>query len=55
MPQLMTSTTTVRMAVARVELTPWMPILARMEVRAANTALPSANTNHTVRCASLFV
>ena len=46
MPQLMASTTNVRMAVASVELTPSMPILARMEVRAANTADPSANTNH---------
>ena len=46
MPQLMASTTTVRMAVARVELTPSMPTLARIEVRAANRAEPSANTNH---------
>ena len=36
------STTAVRMAVARVELTPSMPIFARIEVRAANTADPSA-------------
>ena len=42
MPQLISSTTAVRMAVARVELTPSMPILARIEVRAANTADPSA-------------
>ena len=42
MPQLISSTTAVRMAVARVELTPSMPIFARIEVRAANTADPSA-------------
>ena len=42
MPHDMTRTTTVRMAVARLEATPSMPILARIEVRAANTADPSA-------------
>ena len=38
MPHAITSTTQVRMAVARFELTPSMPTLARIEVRAANTA-----------------
>lgn len=46
MPQAMASTTVVRTAVARLELTPSMPILARMEVRAANTDDPTAKTNH---------
>ena len=44
MPQAITSTTPVRMAVARLELTPSMPTLARIEVSAANTAEPSADT-----------
>ena len=37
---------TVRMAVARLEFTPSMPTLARMDVSAANTAESRANTNH---------
>ena len=42
MPQAITSTTPVRMAVPRLDSTPEMPTLARMEVRAANTAEPTA-------------
>ena len=42
----MPTTTTVLIAVAKVELTPLIPILARIEVRAANTADPIANKNH---------
>ena len=45
-PHAMTSTTTVRMAVARLELTFSIPIFARMEVSAANTAEPIANIHH---------
>ena len=37
MPHDITSTTAVRMAVARFELTPSIPTLARMDVKAANT------------------
>ena len=48
MPQLMASTTTVRMAVARWEFTPSMPILAKIEVSAANTADSNANINHII-------
>ena len=36
------------MAVARFELTPSMPILARMEVSAANIDEPNANKNHII-------
>ena len=46
MPQLIRSTTAVRMAVASVEFTPSMPIFARIDVNAANTADPNAKTNH---------
>ena len=46
MPQAISSTTAVRMAVARLELTPLTPTFARIEVRAANTADSNANTNH---------
>ena len=46
MPQAMSTTTTVRIAVARLELTPSIPILARMEVSAAKTADRSANSSH---------
>ena len=42
MPQAITNTTTVRIAVARFEFTPSMPILARIEVNAANNADSSA-------------
>lgn len=38
----MTSTTAVRIAVARFDSTPEMPTLARIEVAAANTAEPTA-------------
>ena len=48
-PQAITSTTMVRMAVARLELTPAIPILARMDVSAANTADSSAKINHIIR------
>ena len=46
MPQAIITTTTVRIAVARLEFTPSMPILARMDVSAAKTAEPNANHNH---------
>ena len=46
MPHAITSTTQVRMAVARLELTPSMPTLARIEVRAANTAERIARIIH---------
>ena len=46
MPQAMATMTTVRTAVARFESTPSMPIFARIDVSAANTADPSANQNH---------
>ena len=46
MPQAMASTTAVRMPVARLEGTPWIPAFARIEVRAANRADSRANTNH---------
>ena len=42
MHQAMISTTTVRMAVPRFDSTPEMPILARMDVSAANTAETTA-------------
>ncbi len=45
-PQDMASTTQVRRAVARLELTPSIPILAKMEVSAANTDDPSAKISH---------
>ena len=38
MPQAITSTKIVRMAVARLELMPWTPILPRIAVRLANNA-----------------
>lgn len=42
----MTTTTTVRIAVARLEFTPSIPILAKIEVKAANSADSIANKNH---------
>ena len=45
-PHAITSTTTVRTAVARFDCTPLIPILANTEVNAANTAEPNANTAH---------
>lgn len=45
-PQASASTTIVRMAVARLESTPSIPILARIAVAAANTADRIANNNH---------
>lgn len=38
----------VRIAVAKFELTPAIPIFARIEVNAANIADISANKNHTI-------
>ena len=49
MPQDMSRTTPVRMAVARLELTPSIPTLARMEVSAANTADSNARMNHIIK------
>lgn len=46
MPHAITTTTMVRIAVARLELTPSIPIFANMDVSAANTADPNANQNH---------
>ena len=43
MPHAMITTTMVRIAVARLEFTPSIPILARIEVNAANTADKTAN------------
>lgn len=45
-PQDMINTTNVRMAVARVEFTPSMPILAKMDVSAAKMEEPRAKRNH---------
>ena len=45
-PQAMMSTTTVRTAVARLELTPSIPTLAKMDVRAANTEESTAKNSH---------
>ena len=45
-PQAMTSTTTVRMAVPRLDSTFSTPILPKMEVRLANTAERKAYTSH---------
>ena len=45
-PQDISKTTKVRMAVARVEFTPSIPIFARIEVSAANMDEPNANKNH---------
>ena len=45
-PQAMTSTTTVRIAVARFELTPSIPTLAKIVVSAAKQAESNAKTNH---------
>ena len=42
----MATTTTVRIAVAKFEFTPSIPILANIEVKAANIADSKANTNH---------
>lgn len=46
MPQAMMSTTMVRSAVARFELTPSIPTFAKMEVSAANNADNNAKTSH---------
>lgn len=46
MSQAMASTTKVLMAVARLLLTPSIPTLAKMEVRAAKTAESKARINH---------
>ena len=54
-PHAMTTTTTVQMAVARFELTPSIPILAKIEVSAANTADNNANTIHIeITCNCVF-
>ena len=45
-PQASNTTTTVRMAVARFEFTPSMPIFAKIEVRAAKRADSSAKIIH---------
>ena len=48
--QDMTSTTAVRIIVPRLDSTPSMPILPRMEVSAANTADRHAKSNHARLC-----
>ena len=53
-PHAIITTTTVRMAVARLELTPWTPIFASIEVRAANMADNSAKINHLVDSSYYF-
>jgi hypothetical protein len=45
-PHAMITTTIVRIAVARLELTPSIPTFASIDVSAAKTADPSANPNH---------
>jgi hypothetical protein len=55
MPQAMTTTTIVRIAVARLEFTPSMPILASMDVSAAKTAEPNANQNHIYYFSSILL
>ena len=45
MPQAITSTTPVRMAVPRLDSTPVMPIFPRIAVRLANTAEPRAKNS----------
>ena len=52
MPHAITRTTPVRMAVARWELTPTMPILARMDVNAAKTTDRTAKKSHTAKHAA---
>ena len=48
-PHAITSTTTVLMAVARLEFTPSIPTLAKIEVNAAKIADSIANINHILR------
>ena len=45
-PHAITTTTIVRIAVARFDPTPSIPIFASIDVNAAKTAEPSANQNH---------
>lgn len=45
-PHAITGTTNVRIAVARLEFTPSIPILASIDVRAANKDDNTANNNH---------
>lgn len=47
-PQAIKTTTTVRIAVARLELTPEIPILAKIDVSAANKAERNAKTAHII-------
>ncbi len=53
-PHAITSTTTVLIAVARLEFTPSIPIFANMEVKAANTADNTAYTNHIIFISSFL-
>ena len=46
MAQAIRMTTTVRIAVARLDGTPSIPILAKIDVKAAKTADKSAKKNH---------
>jgi len=54
MAQAIRMTMTVRMAVARLDGTPSIPILAKIEVKAAKTADKSAKKNHMVTTSSLY-
>lgn len=54
MAHAMTRTTMVRMAVAKLEFTPSIPILARIDVKAAKTAESNAKINHMI-CFPLFI
>ena len=55
MPQDKISTTNVRIAVAKLELTPLMPILARIEVIAAKIAERNANNTHMEKSPLKFI
>ena len=54
MPQAIASTTVVRTAVAKLEFTPATPILAKMEVNAAKTEEPNANSHYIAKTPSRF-
>lgn len=45
----------VRRAVAKLELTPSIPTLAKMDVKAANSAESSANTSHNLLVMIFFI
>ena len=53
-PHAMINTTKVRIAVARLEFTPSIPVLASMEVNAANMEDKRANNSHMSVTSNLF-